>query len=379
MATEYKRTTPEEALKKVQEQSRGKLKIYIGYAPGVGKTYTMLSTANRSRKRGADIVIGYLEAHQRQDTEAQVGDLEILPRKRIEYNGTVLEELDVEAVLRRAPAEVLVDELAHTNAPGLKHEKRYQDVEELLDHGINVITTLNIQHLESLNDVVKQITGITVRETIPDRIVENADEVVVVDVSTDSLLNRLKRGNIYKSQNIEASLRNFFRKGNLSALRELTLRQTAEEVNEELVEYMDEHGISDNWQTAERVMVCIGSGNYSKKLIRRGARIARKYKCEWYVVYVDSTRLLFDNPSGQEMDRLEGHFKLGTQLGADIVKLKGKSVSAELAEFASSRHITQILIGHSNRTHLERILRGSTVNKLLKKTKNIEVHIIPHD
>lgn len=379
MHDEFKRTTPEAALKQIQKQKRGHLKIFIGYAPGVGKTYSMLNEANRRLKRGQDVVIGYLEAHQRKETEAQLGNLEIIPRKEITYNGVTLEEMDMDAIIGRAPKIVLVDELAHTNVPGSKNNKRYEDVEELLNHGIDVISTLNIQHLESLNDVVKQITGIVVRETIPDRIVEAADEVVVVDITPDSLQNRLQRGDVYKSQTIEPALKNFFRKGNLNALRELTLRQTAEEVNEELEEYMDEHGIRENWQTVERVMVCISPGGYSKKLIRRGARIARRNKCEWYVVYVDSTRILFDNPSNKEVQMLEGHFKLAKQLGAEVVSLKGKSVSGELAKFASQRHITQILISHSNRTRIEKILRGSTVNKLLKQTKNIEVHIIPHE
>lgn len=379
MGDEFKRISPEEALKKIHKQNRGHFKIFIGYAPGVGKTYSMLSEANRRKKRGQNIVIGYLESHQRKETEAQVGELEIIPRKNVTYNGITLEEMDTDAIIRRAPKIVLIDELAHTNVPGSKYSKRYEDVEEILSHGIDVVSTLNIQHLESLNDVVKQITGITVRETIPDKIIEEADEVVVVDITPDSLQNRLQRGDVYKSQTIEPALKNFFRKGNLNALRELTLRQTAEEVNEELEEYMDEHGIKDNWQTVERVMVCISTGSYSKKLIRRGARIARRNRCEWHVVYVDSTRKIEKTRSKSSMDMLESHFKLAKQLGADIITLKGKSVSAELSKFASEHHITQILIGHSNRTKIEKLLRGSTVNKLLKQTKNIEVHIIPHE
>jgi two-component system sensor histidine kinase KdpD len=379
VVNEYKRTTPEDALKMLKKQDRGHLKIFIGYAPGVGKTFSMLNEANRRLRRGQNIAIGYLESHQRKETEDEIQELEIIPRKRIMYNNIELEEMDTEAIINRAPQVVLIDELAHTNVPGSKNNKRFEDVEEILNHGIDVITTLNIQHLESLNDVIKQITGITVRETIPDRIVEDADEVVVVDITPDSLQNRLKRGNIYKEQTIAPALKNFFRKGNLNALRELTLRQTAQEVNEDLEEYMDEHGIKEVWQTVERVMVCIGPGGYSKKLIRRGARIARRYKCEWHVVTVESSRLWLPKPTKKEIDTLEGHFKLARQLGANTITLKGKSVSAELSKFAGERHITQILIGHSNRTKLEKLLRGSTVTKLLKQTKNIEVHIIPHD
>jgi two-component system, OmpR family, sensor histidine kinase KdpD len=378
MIDEFKRTTPEDALRKIIEQNRGHLKIFIGYAPGVGKTFSMLNEANRRLRRGQNVVIGYLESHQRKETEEQVGELEIIPRKEVVYNNVALEEMDTDAIIKRAPKTVLVDELAHTNVPGSKNNKRFEDVEEILNHGIDVISTLNIQHLESLNDIVKQITGIVVRETIPDKIVENADEIVVVDISPDALQNRLKRGDVYKSQTIEPALKNFFRKGNLNALRELTLRQTAEEVNEDLEEYMDAHGIRENWQTVERLMVCISSGSYSKKLIRRGARISRKNKCEWYVVYVDSTRVVVPNPTNKDVQMLDSHFKLANQLGAEVISLKGKSVSGELSKFASERHITQILIGHNNRTTLEKILRGSTVNKLLKQTKNIEVHIIPH-
>lgn len=379
MSSEFKRISPEEALKKVKEQNRGHLKIFIGYAPGVGKTYTMLNEANRRLKRGQDIVIGYLESHQRPETERQIGTLEIIPRKKINYNGVILEEMDTVAIIKRAPRLVLVDELAHTNAPGSKNSKRYEDVEELLEHGIDVICTLNIQHLESLNDVVKQITGISVKETIPDKIVDEADEVVVVDITPDSLQNRLKRGDVYGVEKVEPALKNFFRKGNLNALRELTLRQTAEEVNEDLEEYMDEHGIKETWQTVERVMVCISSAGYSKKLIRRGARIARSNRCEWYVVYVDSTRAMVPNPSKKDFQMLESHFKLARELGAEVITLKGKSVSFELSKFACEKHITQILIGHSYRTWIERLIRGSTINKLLKQTKNIEVHIIPQN
>lgn len=379
MADEFKRITPEEALRKANKQDKGRLKIFIGYAPGVGKTFSMLNEANRRFVRGDDIVIGYLETHQRKETEDQVGSLEFIPRKKVEYNNIALEEMDTDAIIKRRPKVVLIDELAHTNAPGSKNKKRYEDVNEILQSGIDVISTLNIQHLESLNDVIKQITGITVRETVPDTIVENADEVVVVDITPDSLLNRLKRGNVYKVNTVESALRNFFRKGNLNALRELTLRQTAQEVNEDLEEYMEEHGIKENWQTVERVMVCITPSNYAKKLIRRGARIARRYKCEWYVVSVKSTRYYLPNLTEKEMELQENNFKLAKQLGAEIISLTGKSVSSELAKFASERHITQIIIGHSRRTKIEKILRGSTVTKLLKQTKDIEVHIIPHD
>jgi len=375
MENETKLGVPETVLKRIIRQNRGHLKIFIGYAPGVGKTYSMLSEANRRLARGQDVVIGYLETHQSKETEEQIGNLEIIPRKKMTHEGITYEEMDTDEIIWRVPKVVLIDELAHNNAPGSRFNKRYEDIENILNHGIDVICTMNIQHLESLNDVVKQITGITVEETIPDKIVVGADEVVVVDVTPDSLLNRIKRGNISMSLSPD-EMQNFFRKGNLNALRELTLRQTAEEVNEDLEEYLDENGIDESWQTVERVMVCIGSGRYAKKLIRRGARISRRNKCEWYVVYVQSTRVSAQSASDKAADE---YFELATQLGAEIIKLKGKSVSEELSKFASSKHITQILIGHNNRTPVEKLLRGSTVNKLLRQTKNIEVHIIPHE
>lgn len=377
MSDKFKRISPAEALITANHENKGHLKIFLGYAPGVGKTFTMLNEANRRLKRGDDILIGYLESHGRSDTDSEVSFLETLPRKNIEYNGTTMNELDVEAVINRKPSMVLIDELAHTNAPGSKNKKRYEDVQEILDKGINVLTTLNIQHLESLNDVIKQITGITVRETIPDIMVENADEVVVVDITPDALQNRLKRGNIYKPENVGRALKNFFRKGNLNALREITLRQTAEEVDEELEEYMKEHGIHNNWYTAERVLICIDSNSFSRKLIRRGARIAKIYKCEWIVATVDCTHIFAPRLSSKDKAQLENHFKLAKQLGAKTVRLIGKSISKELVNFASEKHTTQIVIGHPKKTTLQTIVRGSTVSKLLRLAKDIEIHVVP--
>ncbi len=290
-----------------------------------------------------------------------------------------MEEMDTEAVIARQPQTVLVDELAHTNAPGSKNSKRYEDVKEILCRGIHVITTMNIQHMESLNDVVRKITGITVRETIPDHIVQNADEVVVVDITPDALQNRLKRGNVYDLNKIEDALKNFFRKGNLNALREIALRQTAEEVDEDLAEYMKEHGIRDNWRTVERVLVCISSSPSARKLIRRGARIAKRYKCEWTVASVRCTHLFAPKMTPKHLEMLEAHFKLARQLGAEAVTLTGKSISGELARYAQEKHITQVIIGHATRTKLQTMIRGSTVTKLLKRAKTVEIHVIPND
>lgn len=379
MGEDFERITPEQALKRLRDEQRGHLKIYIGYAPGVGKTYAMLNDANSRLEKGEEIVIGYLEAHQRKETEGQIGKLQTIPRKKIEYNGVEMEEMDTDAIIARKPKTVLVDELAHANVPGSKNKKRYEDVEEILNQGINVISTLNIQHLESLNDVIRQITGITVRETIPDKIVLDADEVLVIDISPSALQNRLEDGYIYRSENVGRALKNFFRKGNLNALREIALRQTAEEVDVELEEYRKEHGIKDHWHVMERVMVCISPSPSSKKLIRRGARIARRFKCEWSVVYINSTRIFTPKMTEKDKQRLESHFKLAKQLGAEVITITGKSISKALANIATQKYITQLIIGHSTRTTLQTILRGSTVTRLLKLTRDIEVHVIPND
>jgi Osmosensitive K+ channel histidine kinase len=372
-----KRLTPEEALNICRQQDRGTLKIFLGYAPGVGKTFAMLNEANRRRKYGKDIVIGYVENHGREETDTQIGDLEVLPRKKIVYNDTELTELDADAVLKRHPETVLIDELAHTNVPGSKNKKRYEDVLEILGQGISVISTLNIQHLESLNDVVFQITGIRVNETLPDWILQQADEVVVVDLTPDALQNRLRRGNVYNLDKVPQALRNFFRKGNLNALRELVLRQAAEDVDEALDAYMKREGIKDNWHTVERLMVCVSSSPNAKKLIRRGARIANRYKCEWHVVSVNSTRLFFRRDAEEDKKMLRSHMQLAKQLGAEMAELTGRSVSETLAAFANQKHITQIVMGQSSRTKVETFFRGSTINKLIKMVRNVEIHLIP--
>ncbi len=378
MGDVYQRLTPEEALKIASKgPQRGKLKVFIGYAAGVGKTFTMLNEGNRRHKRGEDIVIGYVEAHGRADTDAQIGDLELIPKKKIEYQGHTFEEMDTEAIIKRHPTTVLIDELAHTNVPGSKTTKRYEDVREILDAGINVITTLNVQHLESLNDMIKTITGVIVRETIPDSVVAQADELVAVDITIDALLNRLKRGDIYKKDKIDSALRNFFREGNLNALREIALRQTAQEVDEDLAEYMKEHGIEEAWQTVDRIMVCIGTSPNAKKLIRRGALIARRYRSEWFVVAVEGKGFFAAKWDGKDKTELESSFKLAEQLGAKTVTLSGLDIASELERFARQQHITQIVIGHSGRTLLQQIFVGSTTSRLIRETKNVAIHVMP--
>jgi len=369
----------DEVIEICSKEERGHLKVFIGYAPGVGKTFTMLNEGNRRKKYGQDVVIGFIQSYGREETNSQIGDLEILPKKKIISSKVEMEEMDAEAIIARKPATVLVDELAHTNVPGSKNKKRYMDVEEILCHGINVITTLNIQHLESLNDVVFQITGIKVKETIPDIIIQKADEVVVVDLTPDALQNRLKRGNVFELEKVPEALKNFFRLGNLNALREMALRETAEEVDEDLAEYMKKEGIRDNWRTVERIMVCVSTSVTAKKLIRRGARLATRFKCEWHVVTVNCTNKLARKVSLRERQILYGHFQLAKQLGAETATLEGKSVSSELAQWANEKHITQIFIGYPKRSKVETLLRGSTVNRLIKMLNNVDIHLIASD
>lgn len=374
--SEEKRLNTDEAFKICNKENKGHLKIFIGYAPGVGKTYTMLTEGNRRKNYGQDVIIGYVESHGREETDAQIGDLQIIPNKKVLYGMTEMKEMDTEAILVRNPETVLIDELAHTNIPGSKNKKRYQDVEEILCQGINVVATLNIQHLESLNDVVFQITGIKVKETIPDYIVQAADEVVVIDLTPDALQNRLNRGKVYDLEKVPQALKNFFRKGNLNALREIALRETAEEVDEDLAEYMKKEGIKDNWHTVERIMVAISPNLFSKKLIRRAARLANRNKSEWYVVTVNCTSIFAKKNSTKDNQILNSHFQLAKQLGAETATLEGKSVSDELRKWSNEKHITQIFIGYPRRTIVERLLRGSTVNRLLRTLKDIDIHVI---
>ncbi|MGL5353545.1 MAG: universal stress protein, partial [Clostridium sp.] len=342
------------------------------------KTYTMLNEANRRLKRGDDVVIGYFESHGRQDTIDQIKDLPQIALKSIKYNNITLNEMNLEEIIKRMPKLVIVDELAHTNAPGSKNKKRYEDVLEILNCGINVYTTINLQHLESLNDVVKQITGINVNETVPDIILEYS-EVVVIDITPTALRNRLQRGNIYNEHLIQRSLSNFFRKGNLTALRELTLRQTADEVDEDLQEYKTHHNINENWSTVERVMVSISSNHQSKRLIRMGSILAKKYKCEFYVVYVNCTHRFSPKDTPIRLDTLNKNIKLAESLNATVKKLKGKSISRELVKFAHTTHITKLIIGHSTRSNFQKIFRGSTINKVLNNSKNIQIIVVPYD
>jgi len=348
----------------------GRHKIFLGYSPGVGKTYTMLAEAHRRVTRGEDIVVGIVETHGRAEVLKLTEGLEQIPRKVLEYRGSIFEEMDTAAVIARHPAWALVDELAHTNIPGTNHAKRWQSVIEILDAGINVISTVNIQHFESLNDVVFEITGIRVRETLPDSILDAADEVVLIDLTPSALLNRLKRGDVYALAKVPTALKNFFRPGNLSALRELALRKTAEEVDEQLREYMDEKRIAATWRTQERVMICVTPHLLSAKLVRRGYQIARRMNGLFWTVYVRVPGTLLPQ---REEALLQELVELTRNLGGEMVELEGDSTADTLIDFAKEHQATFIVMGQSVHSRLEEILRGSLINRIMRQVRNIDV------
>ena len=354
------------------------LKIFLGYAPGVGKTYSMLNEGNRRLQRGEDIVIGYIEDHGRAETKEQIKDLPVISRKKTMYKGIELEEMDLEAIIERNPQFVIVDELAHTNIPGSKNKKRYEDVLELLEHGISVLTTVNIQHIESLNDIVEKITDVVVRETIPDKIIQRANDLMIIDLPPESLINRLKEGRVYKSENISRSLDNFFKRGNLTALREMALREAANEVDYDLKNHKKHFEIRDEIKINEKVLVCISSNPKSSKLIRHAVRTARRYKCKCYVLIVDCTQPLARKDTPEDLKTLERNKALAIHLGAQVVERSGDSISKVVVDFAQEKGITQLVLGHSKRTKLQTFFRGSTINKILKEAENIEIRIIPY-
>lgn len=352
--------------------ARGQLRIYLGAAPGVGKTYAMLGEGRRRRDRGTDVVVAWVETHGRAATAARVGDLEVLPRARFVYRGTEVEEMDLAAVLARRPAVALVDELAHTNVPGSGHAKRWQDVQELLDAGIDVISTVNIQHLESLNDVVEAITGIRQRETIPDEVVRSAEQVELVDMTAEALRRRLAHGNVYAADKVDAALANYFRPGNLSALRELALLWVADRVDEALAAYRAQHDIAAPWETRERVLVAITGRYDNAHIIRRAARMAQRTHAELLGVHVapaDGRR-----PGGE--DHLAGHRRLLADVGGTYHELVSAAPAAALAGFARSANVTQLVVGSSQRSRWEEVLRGSFVNDVIRGSGGIDVHVI---
>jgi two-component system, OmpR family, sensor histidine kinase KdpD len=352
--------------------ARGSLRIYLGAAPGVGKTFAMLGEGNRRHDRGADVVIGIVETHGRAATGAEVGDLEVIPRRRVAYRDTALEEMDVDAVIARQPEVVLVDEFAHTNVPGSRNEKRWQDVEELLDAGIDVVSTLNIQHLESLNDVIFRITGTTQRETVPDAVVRRAEQIELVDMTPEAVRRRMAHGNIYPAERIDAALANYFRPGNLGALRELALLWVADRVEESLQDYLAEQGINEAWETRERVVVAITGAPSGDGLIRRAARMASRARGELVGVHVASGDGL---TVGQSSD-LDRQRRLVEELGGVYREMVGHEPAATLVAFARAEKATQLVLGASKRSRWQEVLRGSIVNRVVRTAGTIDVHVI---
>jgi two-component system sensor histidine kinase KdpD len=355
-------------------QEPAKLRIYIGAAPGVGKTYHMLNDAHLLREQGVDLVIGLVETHGRKDTADQIRDLEIVPQRVIPYRGVNLKEMDVAAILARHPKTV-VDELAHTNVPGSKNRKRYEDVLELLEAGIDVMTAVNIQHLETLNDAVSRSANTTIRETIPDNFLKRADEVVNIDITVDELRSRLRQGKIYAAEKVEQSLANFFRKGNLSMLRELALRTTAEQVSSRASEYRRNQGL-EQAPIPEKVMVCLSTRPGTERLLRVGARVAGRLATNWYAVYVTKPD---DKGHGdaEGYHRLEEYQRMARDLGAQVVSLTDRNVSDALIRFAQQENISHVVFGQSARSRFDILLRGSVLNRFLSEVRDVTVQVVP--
>jgi two-component system sensor histidine kinase KdpD len=370
----YRRLTLKELAEEIEKINQGTLKVYIGAAPGVGKTYTMLREANELKKKGIDIVIGLLETHGRKETIDQIGSLEIIPRKKISYKGTALEEMDTEAIIERKPEVVLVDELAHTNVTGSKYRKRYENVEEILASGISVISTMNIQHLESLNDSVEQITGVRVRETVPDHILRKADEIELIDISPKALQERMKEGRIYAAEKVEKALNNFFRTGNLIALRELALREVADDVDERLEAWERKRTLRGPWRQQEVIFVCTNLCPDSERLVRRGFRIAYRLKAIWYVTYVK------DHPlTVEEKENLKKIQQLTERLGGIFEMYETsdrRNIFRKLVSEMNEKKATQVIIGQSARTRWEEIKKGSVSQRLLREVRHLDVLIV---
>ena len=370
------RPTADALLARIKDESRARLRIYIGAAPGVGKTYEMLQEAHALRARGLDVVVGYVETYGRGDTDAQLKDLEIIPRRKIEYRGVTLEEMDVDAILRRKPQVCVVDELAHSNVPGSRHAKRHEDVLEILDAGVHIMTAVNIQHLETLNDAVARATGVRVRETVPDTFLDRADEVINVDVTVEELRNRLREGKIYKAEKVEQALSNFFRKGNLSTLRELALRAVADEVGEKAASYRAREGLEPAL-IPERVMVCMSSNTLAPRVIRTGARIAGRLGSKWYAVYVETPREQPGRINQHDAEALQQNIRLAESLGATVVRVRADRPSDGLIAFAQREGVTHVIFGQSARSRWELLMRGSTLDRFLSAVPDAAVQVVP--
>ena len=371
-----RRPSADALLARIKETERARLRIYIGAAPGVGKTYEMLQEAHALRARGLDVVVGFVETYGRRDTDAQLKNLEVIPRRKIEYRGVTMEEMDVDAIIRRAPQVCVVDELAHSNVPGSGHAKRYEDVLQILDAGIHVMTAVNIQHLETLNDAVARTTGVRVRETVPDTFLDRADEVINVDVTVEELRNRLREGKIYRPEKVEQALTNFFRKGNLSTLRELALRAVADEVGEKAASYRAREGLEPAL-IPERVMVCMSSNDLAPRVIRTGARIAGRLGARWYAVYVETPREKPDRINSHDAEALGENIRLAESLGATVVRVKAARPSDGLIAFAQREGVTHVIFGQSARSRWELLWRGSTLDRFLGAVPDAAVQVVP--
>jgi two-component system, OmpR family, sensor histidine kinase KdpD len=369
--------TPEEwlAVTTPPEKTQGVLKLFLGYAPGVGKTYGMLTEAIRRHSRGEDVVIGVVETHGRKGICELVPQLEVVPRRKIEYKGTLFEEMDVDAVIARKPQVALVDELAHTNIPGSKHRKRYEDVLEILQANIDVLSTVNIQHVESIAPTVNAITGVVVRETVPDWVLQLSDETVMVDLTPEALHNRMKRGDVYNQNKVEQSLKNFFRRGNLIALRELALRQVAEQVDRSLSSYMDEKEIRENWAVRERIAVCISANPRAQYLLARAARLARRMDAELFALHVDTG----NSTDARDEKSLAANLQFAESLGATAVRLKGTSVPDAAAKFVREKHVTQMIFGRTAVEGWQKLLYMNAISRFLKDAPAVDVHIVTQE
>lgn len=371
------RPNPEQLLQRAKEEEikekRGKLKIYFGAAPGVGKTFTMLQDALAKREKGLDVVVGIVETHGRKEIKNLLKDLEILPRLTIDYHGQELYEFDLDAALNRDPGLVLIDEMAHTNVPGLRHAKRWQDIKEMLDRGIDVYTTLNVQHIESLNDIVSQIINIRIKETVPDSMLELADTIELVDLPPEDLLKRLHEGKVYFAEQAEIAAENFFRKGNLIALRELALRITAEHVSTQVLLYRQGQGIKHIWPTKDKILVCVGSRAESAKLIRSARRMATKLQAEWIAVHVDTPRIQL---SEEESNTAIQNLRLAEKLGAETRILTGFDVVTEVINFAREQNITMIMIWKQIRSRLRDFIFSSLADELTRHSSEIDIYVI---
>ena len=368
--------TPEQWLEETApSKPRGLFKLLLGYAPGTGKTYNMLSEGIRRHSRGEDVVAGVVETHGRQPIAELAARLETVPRRKLDYKGTVFEEMDVDALLARRPQVALDDELAHTNIDGSKHHKRYEDVIELLDAHIDVISTLNVQHIESLAPMVRNITGVQVRETVPDWVLERVDEIVMADLTPEALRTRMRRGDIYPVERVERALSNFFRPSNLIALRELALRQVTQVVDRSLESYLEKERLEPPQQVHERIAVCISSNPAAQYLVARGAHMAQRIGAELYVVYVDVGR----DSSSENQSTLAQNIRFAEDLGAKIVRLQGKHVAEAVAAFVREKHITEVVFGHSASTGWWRYLYLSAIHKFLRDAPPVDVHIVTQE